>query len=151
MQQPVTNRHFRNLDITKKKGGGGIRPMSIFFWWILHKHLLNCDQVREVLLVDSAELCFVAVEDWLSKGPLWEIKSALYLTPDRRGNYLSYHGCKGCQCVDIYLLNSDKYFLVDCAMFCLLVATPRLADHPLLPHQLLQQHTKGDLQQGIYD
>ena len=51
----------------------------------------------------------------------------------------------------IYLLNSDKYFLVDGAMSSLLVATPRLADQTLLPHQLLQQHAKGDLHQGIYD
>ena len=52
---------------------------------------------------------------------------------------------------DIYLLNSDKYFLVDSAMFSFLVATPRLANHPLLPHQLLEQHPKGDLHQGVYD
>ena len=53
--------------------------------------------------------------------------------------------------VDVYLLNSDKYFLVDGAMFSFLVATPCLANHPLLPHQLLQQHPKGDLHQGVYD
>ena len=51
----------------------------------------------------------------------------------------------------IYLLNSDKYFLVDGAMSCLLVATSRSADQPLPPHQLLQQHAKGDLHQAIYD